>query len=208
MRCHGKVPRDHPPMRGCEHLTHRLTLFPPPVAPCLDAVPTSADFLPRFSFPISPIFFSLRSVVLAWPREQSARTHACFLLPGGVGGRAQSPRAVERLPPHGAGLPGSWQRHYGSQVMPLCQLFCFTWLFGKRWSKLKNGKSMEYAIHEGRRTNNLKYYIICRCYQEALERQPRDHMISPRVHHSVAETLEAMGGYTDALKHERLSHAG
>lgn len=33
-------------------------------------------------------------------------------------------------------------------------------------------------------------------------------MIDPRVHHSVAETLEAMGGYTDALKHERLSHAG
>ena len=47
-----------------------------------------------------------------------------------------------------------------------------------------------------------------RCYQEALERQPGDHMINPRVHHSVAETLEAMGGYTDALKHERLSHAG
>lgn len=33
-------------------------------------------------------------------------------------------------------------------------------------------------------------------------------MINPRVHHSVAETLEAMRGYTDALKHERLSHAG
>lgn len=58
------------------------------------------------------------------------------------------------------------------------------------------------------------FFYVCaptalyRCYQEALERQPGDHMINPRVHHSVAETLEAMGGYTDALKHERLSHAG
>ena len=33
-------------------------------------------------------------------------------------------------------------------------------------------------------------------------------MVNPRVHHSVAETLEAMRGYADALKHERLSHAG
>lgn len=47
-----------------------------------------------------------------------------------------------------------------------------------------------------------------RCYQEALERQTGDHMINPRVHHSVAETLEAMRGYSDALKHERLSRAG
>lgn len=47
-----------------------------------------------------------------------------------------------------------------------------------------------------------------RCYQEALERQTGDHMISPRVHHNVSETLESIGGYPDALKHERLSHAG
>lgn len=54
----------------------------------------------------------------------------------------------------------------------------------------------------------LFFSVARRCYQEALERQPGDHMINPRVHHSVSETLEAMGGYTDALKHERLSHAG
>lgn len=54
----------------------------------------------------------------------------------------------------------------------------------------------------------LPHSTLDRCYQEALERQPGDHMINPRVHHSVAETLEAMGGYPDALKHERLSHAG
>lgn len=47
-----------------------------------------------------------------------------------------------------------------------------------------------------------------RCYQEVLERQAGDHMINPRVHHNVAETLEAMRGYSDALKHERLSYAG
>ncbi|CAN0120777.1 unnamed protein product [Hapterophycus canaliculatus] len=66
------------------------------------------------------------------------------------------------------------------------------------------------AYHRmGRAYQDLGSAIMAlRCYQEALERQPRDHMINPRVHHSVAETLEAMGGYTDALKHERLSHAG
>ncbi|CAM9821839.1 unnamed protein product, partial [Ectocarpus sp. 13 AM-2016] len=73
-----------------------------------------------------------------------------------------------------------------------------------------NHPELSNAYHRmGRAYQDLGSAIMAlRCYQEALERQPGDHMINPRVHHSVAETLEAMGGYPDALKHERLSHAG
>lgn len=41
------------------------------------------------------------------------------------------------------------------------------------------------------------------CYQEGLERKPRDRTVTPRVHHRVAETLEPMGGYTDGVNNVR-----
>ena len=39
--------------------------------------------------------------------------------------------------------------------------------------------------------SNTQHSTFDRCYQEALERQPGDHMINPRVHHSVADKLIA-----------------
>lgn len=73
---------------------------------------------------------------------------------------------------------------------------------GRRWIGVIHVDSESELIHV------IRCCSCFRCYQEVLERQAGDHMINPRVHHNVAETLEAMRGYSDALKHERLSYAG
>ncbi|CAM9312088.1 unnamed protein product [Choristocarpus tenellus] len=61
----------------------------------------------------------------------------------------------------------------------------------------------------GRSYQEVGHVIMAlRCYQEALEREPGDHLLHPRVQHNVAETLELIGGFKDALKHERIAYAG
>ncbi|CAN0118297.1 unnamed protein product, partial [Discosporangium mesarthrocarpum] len=60
----------------------------------------------------------------------------------------------------------------------------------------------------GRNYQEVGHVIMAlnRCYQEALQREPGNHLLHPRVHHNVAETLELIGVYKDALKHERMAY--